>query len=124
MPTRRLFGASMVAAALGLSEARAEAPAKARKEIESLLDSIGGSGCEFFRNGSWHDSQAAVAHLRRKYKYLTDRDLVDSAEQFIDRAATESSVTGKPYLIRCGGAPAVASAQWLHERLTRLRATP
>lgn len=122
MPTRRCFSAALVAAALCLPGARAETPAKAQKEVDSLLDAIAGSGCEFYRNGSWHDSQAAVAHLRRKYKYLMDRDLVHSAEQFIDRAASESSFSGKPYRIRCAGAAPVTSAQWLHEKLAQLRA--
>ncbi len=122
MQTRSLFAALLVAALLWLPGVHAETPVKVQDEVNLLLGSIARSGCEFYRNGSWHDSQEAVAHLRRKYNYLAKRDLVNTTEQFIERGASESSMSGKPYQIRCAGGAAVNSRQWLRERLVELRA--
>ena len=101
--------------------ARAEPPISVQIEVNFLLGYLEGSGCEFYRNGTWHDSKAAQAHLRDKYKYLVARNLVNTTEQFIDRAATESSFSGQPYEVRCNGAAAVASKQWLRDELARFR---
>ena len=89
-----------------------------------LLGFVEGSGCEFQRNGTWHGSVAAQAHLRDKYRTLVARDLVDSTEQFIERAATQSSLTGQAYLVRCKGGPTISSKQWLSDELTHMRAQP
>jgi hypothetical protein len=122
MQTRTLLGASLIAALLWLPTARADAPVKVQNEVNFLLGYVAGSSCEFYRNGSWYDAQKAHVHLRGKYKYLVENNLVNTTEQFIDRAASESSFSGKPYQIRCSGAAAVNSQQWLRERLLELRA--
>ena len=100
---------------------RAEPPPQAQREIEQLIHALGASGCQFQRNGKWYPAADAQAHLRRKYDYLRKRDLVASAEQFIERAGTESSMSGKPYLVRCPGRAAVSSADWLGARLSAIR---
>jgi hypothetical protein len=113
--------------ALGLmtaSGARAEPPTGVQTEVNYLLGSVADSGCEFYRNGTWHDAKAARTHMLDKYEYLAARDLVRSTEQFIDRAASHSSVSGRPYEIRCNGGPAVTSKQWLQEKLARFRDLP
>jgi hypothetical protein len=101
--------------------ARAAPPTGVQIEVNFLLGYVEGSGCEFFRNGTWHDSKAAQAHLRDKYKYLAARNLVDTAEQFIERAATESSLSGQAYEIRCNGGARLTSSQWLRDELARFR---
>ncbi len=110
---------------LGLSllpVARAEPPAIAQIEINYLLGHIEGSRCEFYRNGSWYDSKKAEAHLRGKYEYLAARNLINIAEDFIDKGATNSSLSGRPYEVRCSGSDAVVSNQWLRKELTHYRA--
>jgi hypothetical protein len=104
-----------------LPVARAAPPPDAKVEIDYLLAHVGASGCEFYRNGSWYDGPRAQAHLRAKYDYLAARNLVRSAEDFIDKAATKSSLSGLPYQIRCAGYAAVASSQWLRDALARYR---
>jgi hypothetical protein len=99
----------------------AEPPPKAQAEINGLLDAVGHSACEFYRNGTWYDASRAQEHLRYKYQQLVARNLVGSAEEFIDRAATKSSMSGKGYLIRCPGHDAVPSADWLKQELARER---
>lgn len=93
----------------------------ARREIAGLVGALDGSQCRFQRNGSWHDAAEARAHLQRKYDYLLKKDKVDSAEQFIERAASQSSMSGKPYRIACPGQPEQTAAVWFAARLKALR---
>ena|SRR6185369_1035975 len=122
MNTRSIFSGLLVAALASLPAARADTPIKVQNEVSFLLGYITGSGCEFYRNGDWYSARKAVAHLRDKYKYMNDRNLVNTTEQFIERAASESSFSGKPYQIRCNGGAAVTSQQWLSDKLVELRA--
>jgi hypothetical protein len=96
--------------------------AQARADVESLLDAVDRSGCEFERNGTWHAAHDAQMHLRDKYQYLLIRSPIDTPEQFIDQVATRSSLTGTPYRVRCGSTPPTSSHQWLLDELARLRA--
>ncbi len=93
----------------------------ARREIAGLIGALDGSNCRFQRNGSWHDAAEARAHLQRKYDYLLKKDKVDTAEQFIERAASQSSMSGKPYRIACPGQPEQTAAVWFGARLKALR---
>ena len=109
-------------ACCAIAPAAEQAPARTQAEVRQLLDFVAASGCQFNRNGEWHDAKAARAHLERKYEYLRDRNMAPDAEAFIARAATESSFSGKPYQARCGNAQPIPSAQWLTTELKRLRA--
>jgi Family of unknown function (DUF5329) len=94
----------------------------AQKEIAQLLERIETSNCSFNRNGSWYGPQDARKHLQRKLDYMVERKMLGSAEDFIADAATSSSMSGKPYLIRCGSGEATPSADWLRAELRRIRA--
>lgn len=100
----------------------ADLPATSRAEIDTLLNRLGASGCQFNRNGSWYSSTDARAHLAKKLNYLVEKKKLDGTEQFIKLAASSSSMSGKPYQVRCGAAPAVASEAWLTEQLRTIRA--
>lgn len=104
-----------------LPMARAAPSAIAQAEINYLLGFVEKSGCEFFRNGSWYDSKKAQAHLRDKYQMLAAGDLINTAEDFIEAAATKSSLSGQLYQVRCSGAGAVTSSRWLRAALARYR---
>lgn len=88
------------------------------REIEHLMDYIGASTCRFVRNGKVYDAAAARAHIQKKYDY--GRKRIRTAEDFIRYAATASSMSGKPYRIRCG-AQEMLCADWLAEELRRYR---
>ena len=92
------------------------------QEVKHLLGFIEQSGCEFNRNGSWSDARAAVAHVKMKFDYLLQKDKIASAADFIDKAASESSLTGTPYQVKCGKAAAVLSRAWLSQELARYQA--
>jgi len=98
--------------------------ARAQAEIAHLLDHLEQSGCEFYRNGEWHSAKDAREHLATKYEYLLKKGWVRTAEDFIARAGSESSVSGKPYQVRCAGARPVPSAEWLRGELRRYRDSP
>jgi hypothetical protein len=93
-----------------------------QREVGQLLDFVAQSNCQFNRNGSWYDAKKARVHLQEKYDYLDQRGKVPNAEAFIDLAASKSSMSGKPYQVRCGDAPVMPSATWLSTELKRLRA--
>ena len=105
-----------------LPASHAAPPASAQEEIHYLLQFVKTSGCAFYRNGSWYDSAKAEGHLRDKYIMLAARDQIQTAEDFIDKAATQSSLSGRPYAVRCAGVEAVPSRQWLSDALARYRA--
>jgi hypothetical protein len=110
---------------LGLAlaqDAHAGRPAPvALAEINYLLDYMGKSGCDFYRNGAWYDSGAAKAHLRFKYDALVQHDQIGTAEDFIEKAATKSSLSGRAYKVRCADGQELSSNQWLRDALARYR---
>ena len=112
-----LLGASHLVLAAGM-------PPAAHAESEALLARLAASGCSFNRNGSWYDGAAARDHLQQKLNYLEGKGLVASTEQFIDRGASSSSMSGKAYLVRCGTGQPVESKAWLTVQLQALRSAP
>jgi len=91
-------------------------------ETKHLLDYIGNSHCIFIRNGTEYPSKEAASHIKRKYNHM--RNKVKTTEQVIKYAATESSFSGDPYMIKCPGKEQITSAEWLTVELTRYRAEP
>jgi hypothetical protein len=116
---KHTVAALLLGAACSLSLAASPTPA-ATQEIEHLIGHLKASGREFERNGSWHDSAKAAEHLRGKYDYRS-KGWVATAEDFIARAGTQSSMSHKPYWVRCSGKEAEASASWLQAELKRYR---
>ena len=112
---------AFIACALAPAAVAGEQGTAAPNEISHLLSRLGASGCQFYRNGTWHDAAKAVEHINTKYEYLHKRNLVPTAEAFIERAASESSMSGKAYLVKCGDAASVPSADWLRAELKRYR---
>ena len=87
-------------------------------EINYLLTFISTSGCTFTRNDNDHPSADAADHLRLKYS--RGKRWVNSAEDFIDRLASESSFSGKPYTVTCEG-KTESSHDWLYNALNKHR---
>lgn len=80
-------------------------------EIAYLLKFIRESPCTFIRNGSDYDGAAAAEHVAAKYERFKDE--IKTAEDFIDRAATKSLLSGAPYQVRCGSESRITAAEWL-----------
>jgi hypothetical protein len=92
-----------------------------KNEIWHLLEYLEKSNCEFNRNGTWYNPDEAVQHIKKKYRYLIKRGLINSTEQFIDRAASQSSVSGKPYMVKCDRDEPIDTSIWFSEELQRFR---
>lgn len=127
-PAARLGGVvlAVVLAYLGVNRGTAAPAAAADREIRGLLAALQSSPCRFQRNGTWYSGREAEAHLQRKYEALRSRELADSAEQFIARGASRSSVSGRAYRVACPGRPEQDAAVWFEQQLAALRrhATP
>src|SRR5882724_3330963 len=83
----------------------AELSSSAKAEIDALLSGLGTSSCQFYRNGSWHSGSEAKDHLQMKLEYLVARGLITDSEDFIEKAGTKSSLSGRPYKVRCPNQP-------------------
>jgi hypothetical protein len=88
-------------------------------EIDFLLTTIGHSDCVFVRNGKEYDAEDAEAHLRMKYK--RGKRYAPTTEKFIERLASQSSMSKKPYFIECANDGRVPSGQWLTNLLNEYR---
>jgi hypothetical protein len=117
---RPLWGSLLICVAVAAATA-APLPSPARAEVDRLMWKLEASGCDFYRNGSWHMGAEAKAHLLRKLSYLEDKNLVQTTEQFIELAASTSSTTGQVYLVKCGAGSPVQSRVWLLSQLQAMR---
>ena len=109
----------LLAASLAVPATAPAAPdAKASREIDHLLAFVAASDCKFVRSGSEYDGKAAREHLKRKLDAV--RSKLSTADQFVDRIASESSMTGEAYKVRCGSRELTSKA-WLHGELTTYR---
>ncbi|MTH45934.1 YfeK family protein [Intestinirhabdus alba] len=70
----------------------------------------------FIRNGTEHSSDEAVSHLRLKLSNTRNR--INTAEQFIDKVASSSSITKKPYMVRIPGKSDEKAQPYLHALIT------
>jgi len=97
-----------------------ELPAAEERQIEALIARVAGmTDAAFIRNDRSYDAATAAEFLRRKWRRHAAE--VRSAEDFIDRVATGSSTTGRPYRIRLGDGRELPCATVLREELLRLR---
>lgn len=99
---------------------KVEALPQTAAEIRGLLEFVENSDCTFIRNGAAYAGPRARAHLERKLNYLESKNKVKSAEDFIDLAATKSSMSGRAYEVRCSDGTEPAGI-WLHRELQRQR---
>lgn len=111
----------LLAIALSGPTAADDASDRAAAEIEYLMTAIGDSGCEFIRNGKRHDAEAAERHIRMKYSRA--KRYAPTAERFIERLASKSSISRRRYLMDCPGEAPVPSGDWLTARLAEYRAS-
>ena len=100
--------------------ATVHADTTADEEIRALIQAVAESGCEFNRNGSLHSAEAAAEHL--ELKYSRGKRYANSAEAFIDRLASKSSWSGKPYRMICDGEVHPAG-DWLTATLATIRSS-
>jgi hypothetical protein len=117
----RFFVFAIFVCLLSLRVAATPLPPLARAEVDALLNQLQSSACEFSRNGTWYSAADAKTHLLRKLDYLEGKNLVQTAEQFIELGASKSSMSGQAYQVKCNGSAPVESQRWLMDKLQMLR---
>jgi hypothetical protein len=111
---------SIVMAGPRASVAEDAAPESERRTIEALIASVAGLGdATFVRNGKSYDASSAARFLREKWKSRASE--VKTAEDFIERVASFSSMTSLPYRIRFADGREIQSRDYLRAELARIR---
>jgi len=121
---RILLGLAIVfcAAALALppSATAGELSAEEAGRIEELIAAVEHqTGAAFIRNNQAYDATVAAEFLRRKWRAQAAR--VGSAEDFIEKVASFSSTSGRPYLIRFGDGREIPCSVFLRAELAKLQ---
>ena len=97
----------------------ASASAGETQKIEALIQEVRDlKDATFIRNGSAYNSKSAAIFLRRKWQ--ANHSEVKTARDFIDRVATFSGTSGRPYLIRFKDGTEIQSRDFLMARLKTL----
>lgn len=86
--------------------------------IDRLLEDLQRSGAVFIREGEAFDATRAASHLRDKWKRAPE---ITTPEDFIERIASRSSTTGRPYRVRLPDGTESEAGPWLRARLEALR---
>ncbi len=98
----------------------AEDAARELRIIEALITHLEGlEGAVFIRNGEEYDAARAASFVRAKWK--SKRNAIKTAVDFIEKAASISSTTGQPYLIRFADGRELKGRDYLFARLNELK---
>jgi len=90
-----------------------------RQKIEALIRYVGGlKDAQFVRNGSSYEVSTAVRFLRGKWE--ANDAQVKTARDFIDKVASFSGTSGKPYLIRFKDGKEIPSREFLAAELRKM----
>lgn len=97
---------------------------KLASEISYLKSFIANSPCTFNRNGDLHSPREALEHIQKKHDYFEDD--IHTAEDFIEKSASKSTMSGKAYTVICPaqegqGQQTITSRTWLLRALSSYR---
>lgn len=94
-------------------------PAAEKQKIEALIDQVGAlKEAKFVRNGWTYEPSTAVRFLRGKWD--SNSSDVKSARDFIDKVASVSGTSGKPYLIRFKDGKEIKCSEFLLVELKKI----
>jgi hypothetical protein len=94
-------------------------PAPETQKIEALIKRVGElKDAKFVRNGSTYGPTTAVFFLRAKWE--ANNAEIRTAWEFIDKIASASGTSGKPYLIRFQDGREINSRDFLIAELNKL----
>jgi hypothetical protein len=114
---RLVWRCALLIAVIPLLQAAAISPAEKGK-IEALISHLETlKDATFVRNGSDYDSKTAAKFLRGKWD--ANKQEINTVADFISKAATKSSTSGKPYVIRLNGVD-TPCADYLNAQLKKL----
>jgi len=94
-------------------------PVPEKQKIEALIKRVGElKDAKFLRNGSTYGSTTAVLFLRAKWE--ANNAEIRTAWEFIDKIASVSGTSGRPYLIRFQDGREINSRDFLIAELNKL----
>ena len=94
-----------------------------RQKIEALIKYVGDlKDTKFIRNGSSYEVSTAVRFLRGKWE--SNDAQVKTARDFIDKVASFSGTSGRPYLIRFKDGKEIPSREFLAAELQKIESAP
>lgn len=97
----------------------AQQPLTEEQKIDHLIELIRNlKGATFIRNGGEHTAQAAADHLQMKREKAGTR--IKTAQDFIDKVASKSSMSGELYMIRFANGKTFPCQMVLSNELNKL----
>src|SRR4051812_4209215 len=91
--------------------ALAAEPEPLSKTVEYLIAAAEKSEVKFIRNGDEHTGKEAAQHMRRKYDHF--KKSIKTPEDFIEKCASKSELSDKPYKIKSTDGKVVDSKDWM-----------
>src|SRR4030095_4668066 len=94
-------------------------PLPEEQKIEALIKRVDElKDAKFIRNGSTYEVATAIRFLRSKWE--ANNSSVKTARDFVDKVASASGTSGKPYLIRFKDGREITSRDFLLAELKKL----
>ena len=90
--------------------------------ISHLLEYVRTADVVFIRNGKEHSAEDAAKHIEKKYNHYKKK--IKTPEDFIEKSATKSMMSGKLYQIRLKDGTVISNKDWLTAELERYRKPP
>jgi Fe-S oxidoreductase len=122
MASFRFWRAALLTLLLGASALLAQAAPSAAEEklIDTLILRVSKMDAMIFlRNGNEYTAADAAKHMQAKYDYFK-KELV-TAEDFIDRCASRSEMTGQAYKVKLTNGAVRDANEFLNSELRALR---
>jgi Family of unknown function (DUF5329) len=119
-PLRLIFTWALIVAVLFPVTVLAQSsPAPGKQKIETLIKEVSDlKDAKFIRNGWTYDVSTATRFLRGKWE--ANDAAVITAQDFIERVASVSGTSGKPYLIHFNDGREVKSRDFLLAELKKI----
>jgi len=93
-----------------------------KKKIEYLISSVENlKSAKFIRNGSEYAGKQAAEHLRMKLQKVGSH--VQTADDFIKLCASQSYMTGKPYMIKFSDGKTIRAEEFFRNKLKEYSST-
>ena len=117
-PNRHLAAAGIALALAMLLTAgpvSSQPSGQVEQTIRHLISYVSGADLVFVRNASEYTPTEAAGHMEKKYRHF--RDDIETAEDFIELCATQSLLSGKPYLVIDREGRERRTSDWLRAEL-------
>ena len=89
-----------------------------QRKIERMIDLLEKSDLIWIRDEEEYTPTKAADHIRKKYKYAGKE--IRTAEDFIDKVAARSWVSGRDYMVRLPDGSQVTAKKWFRDQLAKL----